>query len=141
MASPVLSLASLESHLEERKLVRRLEGKVLVINNSDLHILQCVVSRETLGKIFRKRWENSSKHHCFQELWYSLLLQGAAFWIKESTGFHNPTDAMGGHGGVNTDQAGTETLESPFFSPDCRLDNVHVVRDLTLLCAWFSAPP
>lgn len=73
-----------EGHLEEIKLVHRLERKVLLINNSNPHILPCTMPRERLRKTLRPWWEDI-KHHCSQD-----TMEGADFRSEESTGLHQP---------------------------------------------------
>lgn len=115
-----------ESHLEKRKLVRRLERKVLVLNNSNPHILQSAVPSKDLD-IFRYWWENYT------------LLERAAFCSWQPTRFHMSTNSVGVHSKMSASQPGMENAEACSFQ-NGRLGNTHMREfpNLLQVCWPFS---
>ncbi|KAK2091907.1 hypothetical protein P7K49_031191 [Saguinus oedipus] len=94
MASPVLSLAAYDSHLEKRKLIRSLERTVLVISNSDCHILHIRGPGKGCGRssgVDGKPIPSIIAH----KIHMIPLLEGAAFWNQEPTGLNNSTNTTG----------------------------------------------
>lgn len=98
-----------ESHLEKRKLVRRLERKVPVINISDplLFNVRCPRrSPERSASGVDGKTIPSITAHGIHTV---ISLEGKASWRPGATGLHSPTTQGVTHsGGMNASGAGTE---------------------------------